>query len=173
MACCLTAPSHYLKQAWAIGILYRLYKRLPSSGECQNFFSFPACSLKNYLPKIKSPRGQWVNSTTVTVQHINVTCPINDPVNGHLYEAQTWNPFSSNFSLTGLAVEFVVIFQYIQLHGIIKWIEKLYFNNCKGHSRTHGCMKHYTAVWKLNTALLRLSYRDMTRYPYLVSSWRM
>ena len=31
------------KQAWANGILYRLYKRLTSSGECQNFFSFPAC----------------------------------------------------------------------------------------------------------------------------------
>ena len=25
------------KQDWASGILYRLYKRLPSSGECQNF----------------------------------------------------------------------------------------------------------------------------------------
>ena len=36
------------KQAWASEILYRLYKRLPSSGECQKILvSQPGMSGKN------------------------------------------------------------------------------------------------------------------------------
>ena len=39
------------KQAWAGGILYRPYKRLPSLSEYQKFlFSFPACKWKSGLP---------------------------------------------------------------------------------------------------------------------------
>ena len=30
------------KQAWASGILYRLYKTLPTSGECQKKSEFPS-----------------------------------------------------------------------------------------------------------------------------------
>ena len=62
MACCLTAPSHYLNQCWLIIRKVQWY-----SSE-DNFTSNVSAinqwnKLGNYLYKIplKSPRGQWVN----------------------------------------------------------------------------------------------------------------
>ena len=45
------------KQSWASGILYKPYKRLPSSGENQKFFSFPACT----IPTTDTPYITWEN----------------------------------------------------------------------------------------------------------------
>ena len=63
MACCLTAPSHYLNQFWLI-----ISKVLWHSSD-GNFIRDTTVTihyswLENCLPKIilKSPRGQWVNS---------------------------------------------------------------------------------------------------------------
>ena len=62
MACCLTAPSHYLNQSWLI-----ISKVQWHSSE-SNFTRDTSVichwnKLENYLSKIlfKSPRGQWVN----------------------------------------------------------------------------------------------------------------
>ena len=60
---------------WKTGLgewnLYRLYKRLSSSGECQKFLvSQPETELENctYQITASSPRGQWVNESTPTWQ---------------------------------------------------------------------------------------------------------
>ena len=62
MACCLTAPSHYLNQCWLA-----ISKVLWHSSE-GNFVRDTSATihnnlLENYQPKFKSksPRGQWVN----------------------------------------------------------------------------------------------------------------
>ena len=63
MACCLTAPSHYLNQCW-----HFIGKVQWHSSECNFTRDTSAIShwnlIENYLSKIlfKSPRGQWVNS---------------------------------------------------------------------------------------------------------------
>ena len=62
MACCLTAPSHYLNQCWLIISKVQSYssgshftKDTPAIHHWNQF--------ENYLSKFpfKSPRGQWVN----------------------------------------------------------------------------------------------------------------
>ena len=72
MACCLTAPSHYLNQCWLI-----ISKVLWHSSE-GNFVKIPQppfteVSLKNYLPiiKLKAPRGQWVNAMELSLSCTN------------------------------------------------------------------------------------------------------
>ena len=65
MACCLTAPSHYLEQSWLIisEVQWHSYQgnftRGASTISHQNPF-------ENYISKIsfKFPRGQWVNTET-------------------------------------------------------------------------------------------------------------
>ena len=62
IACCLTAPSHYLNQCWLI------ISKIQWHSSQGNFTRYilainHICLLENYLSKIsvKSPRGQWVN----------------------------------------------------------------------------------------------------------------
>ena len=65
MACCLTAPGHYLNQCWLITSKVHWHSsadnftRYTSDINHQNW-------LENYWSKIsiKSPRGQWVNELT-------------------------------------------------------------------------------------------------------------
>ena len=63
MACCLTAPSHYLKQCWLI-ISKVLWHSFESNFIRDTSATIHWSQLENYLPKIKlqSPRGQWVNA---------------------------------------------------------------------------------------------------------------
>ena len=72
MACCLTAPSHYLNQCWLI-----ISKAQRHSSEGNFTIDTSAINhrnyLENYLSKIsfKSPRGQWINPLWLggTLQH--------------------------------------------------------------------------------------------------------
>ena len=62
MACCLTAPSHYLNQCWLIFSKVQWHSvesKLTTDSPPFNHWN----KLENYLSKIlfKSPRGQWVN----------------------------------------------------------------------------------------------------------------
>ena len=64
MACCLTAPSHYLNQCWLIirGVLWHTSES-SFAGIAQGIdsgYEFEKDILKNIF---KSPRGQWVNWT--------------------------------------------------------------------------------------------------------------
>ena len=64
MACCLTAPSHYLNQCWLIirGVLWHTSES-SFAGIAQGIdsgYEFEKDILKNIF---KSPRGQWVNSS--------------------------------------------------------------------------------------------------------------
>ena len=76
MACCLTAPSHYLNQCWLIisEVQWHSYKgnftRDASTINPLNLF-------QNYMSKIscKFPRGQWVNQLCKMMQAIrNESC---------------------------------------------------------------------------------------------------
>ena len=63
MACCLTAPSHYLNQCWLIisKVHWHSYEgNLTQDTLAINHLHY----LENYLSKLsfKSPRGQWVDS---------------------------------------------------------------------------------------------------------------
>ena len=64
MACCLTAPSHYLNQCWLI-----IRKALWHSSKDIIIRRFEDTNqqnkIENYIFKItlRSPRGQWVNNT--------------------------------------------------------------------------------------------------------------
>ena len=66
MACCLTAPSHYLNQCWLI-----ISKVLRHSSEGNFVRDTPATIhknwLENYQPKFKSPRGQWVELMVIFI----------------------------------------------------------------------------------------------------------
>ena len=67
MACCLTAPSHYLNQCWLIirGVLWHTSES-SFAGIAQGIdsgYEFEKDILKNIF---KSPRGQWVNSISLT-----------------------------------------------------------------------------------------------------------
>ena len=71
MACCLTAPSHYLNQCWLIFNKVQWH----SFGGNLTRDSWPFShwnKLENYLSKIlfKSPRGQWVNALQATVFYV-------------------------------------------------------------------------------------------------------
>ena len=62
MACCLSAPNHYLNQCWLIIIKVQWHSSEPNftrDTSATNHWN----KLENYLSKIsfKSPRGQWVN----------------------------------------------------------------------------------------------------------------
>ena len=64
MACCLTAPSHYLNQCWLIirGVLWHTSES-SFAGIAQGIdsgYEFEKDILKNIF---KSPRGQWVNAS--------------------------------------------------------------------------------------------------------------
>ena len=66
MACCLTAPSHYLNQCWLIirGVLWHTSES-SFAGIAQGIdsgYEFEKDILKNIF---KSPRGQWVNKAVV------------------------------------------------------------------------------------------------------------
>ena len=67
MACCLTAPSHYLNQCWLIirGVLWHTSES-SFAGIAQGIdsgYEFEKDILKNIF---KSPRGQWVKVHVVT-----------------------------------------------------------------------------------------------------------
>ena len=69
MACCLTAPSHYLNQCWLIirGVLWHTSES-SFAGIAQGIdsgYEFEKDILKNIF---KSPRGQWVNVATSSIQ---------------------------------------------------------------------------------------------------------
>ena len=62
MACCLTAPSHYLNQCWLITSKVKLRSskgKFTTDTSAVNHWNY----LENSLPEIifKFPRGQWVN----------------------------------------------------------------------------------------------------------------
>ena len=66
MACCLTAPSHYLNQCWLIirGVLWHTSES-SFAGIAQGIdsgYEFEKDILKNIF---KSPRGQWVNAVVI------------------------------------------------------------------------------------------------------------
>ena len=74
MACCLTAPSHYLNQCWLIirGVLWHTSES-SFAGIAQGIdsgYEFEKDILKNIF---KSPRGQWVKRDHIinTVTQIN------------------------------------------------------------------------------------------------------
>ena len=62
MACCLTAPSHYLNQCWLIFSKVQWHSVEGNLTRDSSPFNHEN-KLENYLSKIlfKSPRGQWVN----------------------------------------------------------------------------------------------------------------
>ena len=67
MACCLTAPSHYLNQCWLIirGVLWHTSES-SFAGIAQGIdsgYEFEKYILKNIF---KSPRGQWVKCTILS-----------------------------------------------------------------------------------------------------------
>ena len=67
MACCLTAPSHYLNQCWLI--ISKVQWHPSQSNFTRNTSAISHWNyLENYLSKIlfKSPRGQWVNRYHIT-----------------------------------------------------------------------------------------------------------
>ena len=62
MACCLTAPSHYLNQCWLF--IREVQWQSPEGNFTRNASAINYYNqLENHLPKLsfKSPRGQWVN----------------------------------------------------------------------------------------------------------------
>ena len=75
MACCLTAPSHYLNQCWLIirGVLWHTSES-SFAGIAQGIdsgYEFEKDILKNTF---KSPRGQWVNvcgRVSAHMSHLN------------------------------------------------------------------------------------------------------
>ena len=72
MACCLTAPSHYLNQCWLIirGVLWHTSES-SFAGIAQGIdsgYEFEKDILKNIF---KSPRGQWVNPPHVSTSPWN------------------------------------------------------------------------------------------------------
>ena len=75
MACCLTAPSHYLNQCWLItrGVLWHTSES-SFAGIAQGIdsgYEFEKDILKNIF---KSPRGQWVNAAIVSwIHHVSAT----------------------------------------------------------------------------------------------------
>ena len=78
MACCLTAPSHYLNQCWLIirGVLWHTSES-SFAGIAQGIesgYEFEKDILKNIF---KSPRGQWVNTVIQSIYfhtHITLQC---------------------------------------------------------------------------------------------------
>ena len=80
MACCLTAPSHYLNQCWPI-ISHVLWHPLQGNFTMKLNIAITDMPLKNYYFNITaiSPRGQWVKfsvdcSTDVQTWHISIIC---------------------------------------------------------------------------------------------------
>ena len=82
MACCLTAPSHYLNQCWLIirGVLWHTSES-SFAGIAQGIdsgYEFEKYILKNIF---KSPRGQWVNHIYfdwgIIIDYINSLWPTN------------------------------------------------------------------------------------------------
>ena len=75
MACCLTAPSHYLHQCWLIisKVLWHssegIIMRRSEDTNQQN-------KIENYIIRIafRSPRGQWVNKPFTCWIYLNI-CP--------------------------------------------------------------------------------------------------
>ena len=73
MACCLTAPSHYLNQCWLIirGVLWHTSES-SFAGIAQGIdsgYEFEKDILKNIF---KSPRGQWVNGSTLHLWTVDI-----------------------------------------------------------------------------------------------------
>ena len=78
MACCLTAPSHYLNQCWLItrGVLWHTSES-SFAGIAQGIdsgYEFEKDILKNIF---KSPRGQWVNTLNTSFETAHRWMPQN------------------------------------------------------------------------------------------------
>ena len=81
MACCLTAPSHYLNQCWLIirGVLWHTSES-SFAGIAQGIdsgYEFEKDILKNIF---KSPRGQWVNTLRLRWNDYYLTDDILKPI---------------------------------------------------------------------------------------------
>ena len=79
MACCLTAPSHYLNQCWLIirGVLWHTSES-SFAGIAQGIdsgYEFEKDILKNIF---KSPRGQWVKIDSVITASQCIWCDLKD-----------------------------------------------------------------------------------------------
>ena len=79
MACCLTAPSHYLDQRWLFFCkVWHLAKGVIiiwRSGDTNKWNKIKHCIFKNaYL----SPRGQWVNMNTAPQGLMDVYFPVKE-----------------------------------------------------------------------------------------------
>ena len=70
MACCLTAPSHYLNHCWLI--ISKVFWHSPEGNFTRNAQGiYHWYELGNYLSKVSatSPRGHWVKSHSVKHRH--------------------------------------------------------------------------------------------------------
>ena len=126
MACCLTAPSHYLNQSWHI-----ISKVQRHSYEV-NFTIYNSAInhwnyLENYLSKIsfKSPRGQWVNTNKIFRKHVN-TCL---SVSGNAFVGYDENAFRH--------------FTYFSNNSHISQRPKFCSYWLKGYSHTANRFKHH------------------------------
>ena len=76
MACCLTAPSHYLNQCWLIirGVLWHTSESsfAEIAQGIDSGYEFEEDILKNIF---KSPRGQWVNSSLIEAERCIYASP--------------------------------------------------------------------------------------------------
>ena len=62
MACCLTAPSHYLNQGWLM--ISKVLWHSPDSNFTENthdIYCWNEFEIYQFETVVKSPRGQWVN----------------------------------------------------------------------------------------------------------------
>ena len=69
MACCLTAPSHFLNQCWLI--ISKVQWHLSEGNFTIDTSAINHLNkLENNLFSLKSPRGQWVNSDRLRIRFI-------------------------------------------------------------------------------------------------------
>ena len=106
MACCLTAPSHYLNQCWLIirGVLWHTSES-SFAGIAQGIdsgYEFEKDILKNIF---KSPRGQWVN-----VVLMDCTSSSDSELKKCIFMSQMW------------IQRIYLVFKYRQIHNeVIRW----------------------------------------------------
>ena len=147
------------KQAWASGILYRLYKRLPSSGECQKIFSFPACCGLTH--------GAWVKYTYVCIYiyiyyiYMSVDWVIIGWGNGSPY---MWHPGITGIDADTLSTGCLrtnFLSQNIEIfiqESNLKMLVKCH-PFCSGHSALH-CDMRLVPGGCLNIKMSSYQYRD-------------
>ena len=118
MACCLTAPSHYLNQCWLIirGVLWHSSEN-SFTGIAQGIdsgYEFEKNILKNIF---KSPRGQWVKSTKKS-KCIHVHYNTNSFVMICIKSCQ--RPFQKRFDI----MQHLHHYEWYQYHTITVWVSQ-------------------------------------------------